>query len=391
MERRTFLAATAASASRIFGANDMIRGVAIGAGGRGKLLIPEFKEVGMEVAGVCDVYEPNLAKGLALASTGARAYDNYKKALDDKSIDVVVIATPEHWHAQMAIDAVEAGKDVYVEKPMAQTTESGFRLVEATRRTKRVVQVGSQRRSSELFQEARGIVRSGSLGDIRLVNSWWLNNQASLRTTKLEGKLDWEQWLGPAPKRPLDPVRFLNWNYFWDYAGGMLAGQGAHVVDAIQWFMDSKCPLAVTSSGGKANLDGAEIPETTTMTMEYPENYFAIFTCGYKAMKYNLFNDQMKQFHGSKARFDMGRESYALYPQSDAVEMKPSTEKKQPGSFGPATRAHVRNFLECVRSRKDPNAPVEAGLATAIALAMSIESLRQGRRIKWDAAQRKMV
>ena len=334
MQRRTFLSMAAAGAAA--GANDRIRGGIIGAGNRGKYLTANFKEVGAEMAAVCDVYEPNLEGGLKAASTGARAYDNYHKLLADKSLDIVVVATPDHWHAQMVIDAVEAGKDVYVEKPMAHTIEDADRVVAAVRRTKRVVQVGMQRRSFDLFQEAKRIMDSGATGDVRLVNSWWLNHQDSLRDAKLQGKLDWRQWLGSAPKRPVDPVRFFNWYYFWDYSGGLMVGQAAHVVDSIQWLMNSTYPVAVTCAGGRVNLPGAEVPDTTTMAIEYPENYLGIFTLGYKAMRYNSFNDQMVQYHGSKARFDVGRESYTLWPQSLDVEMKPSIDKRRPGSFEPA-------------------------------------------------------
>jgi predicted dehydrogenase len=388
MQRRTFLLSTALSATQISGANERIRGAIIGSGGRGQFLTENFKEIGVEMAAVCDVYEANLKSGLQAASTGAKAYDNYKRVLEDPSIQVVVIATPDHWHAQMVIDAVEAGKDVYVEKPMTHVIADGFRVIEAVRRTKRVVQVGMQRRSFDLFQEGKRLM--DRVGDVRLVNSWWLNNQKSLAQKKLEGKLDWEQWLGPAPKRELDPTRFFNWYYFWDYSGGLTVGQAAHIIDAIHWFMNSTYPLAVTCAGGRTNLAGAEIPETTSMAVEYPENYLAVFTLGYKAMHYSSNNDQMKQFHGSQARLDMGRESYALYPQSDEVDMKPAVESKRPGSFSPATRAHIRNFLECVASRKDPNAPVETGQHTAVVLSMAIDAMRQGRRLKWNAVERKV-
>ncbi|MGH9667774.1 MAG: Gfo/Idh/MocA family protein, partial [Bryobacteraceae bacterium] len=230
MQRRAFLSMAAAGAAA--GAGDLIRGGIIGAGSRGKYLTANFKEVGVEMAAVCDVYEPNLQGGLKAASTGARAYGHYPDLLADKSLDIVVVATPDHWHAQMVIDAVEAGKDVYVEKPMAHTIEDAARVVAAVRRTKRVVQVGMQRRSYDLFQEAKRIMDSGATGDVRLVNSWWLNHQASLRNAKLEGKLDWQQWLGTAPNRPVDPTRFFNWYYFWDYSGGLMVGQAAHVVDS---------------------------------------------------------------------------------------------------------------------------------------------------------------
>ncbi len=391
MNRRTFLGAgTALSYKTILGANDRVRAGIIGAGGRGRYLTGEFKEIGAQMAAVCDVYEPNLQAGLKVASTGAKSYEDYQRLLEDKSIDAVIVATPDHWHAQMVIDAVNAGKDVYVEKPMAHKIPEGFDVIDAVRRTKRIVQVGTQRRSFDLFQEAKRIMDSGQLGNVHLVTSAWMNYTDRLSDRKLQGELDWQKWLGTAPKRELDPLRFFNWYYFFDYSGGLLVGQAAHVVDAIQWFMNSTAPLAVTCTGGQGNLPGAEVPETATIAIEYPENYLATFTLGYKAMRYNAFNDQQKQFHGTKARFDVGREWYALYPQSNAVEMKPSVEVKRPGSFGPASRAHIRNFLECIQSRKEPNAPVEAGQATNIVLCLAMDSLRAGKRLKWNAKSRRV-
>ena len=390
INRRKFVAATALSAARVMGANGRIRAGVIGSGGRGRYLTAEFKEVGAEMAAVCDVYEPNLAAGLKAASTGAKPFDNYKRLLEDKSIDVVIVATPDHWHARMTIDAVEAGKDVYVEKPLAHTIDEGYRIIEAVRRTKRVVQVGMQRRSSDLFAQARQIVTSGECGNVRLVNSWWYNYTSSPQPRPLEGKLDWNQWLGSAPKRELDPFRFRNWYWFWDYSGGLMIGQAAHIIDAIHMVMGSAHPLAVTCSAGRVNVDGVEIPETTCMSIEYPENYLAVFTLGYKAMRYNAYNDQCKQFHGDKARLDVGREWWALYPQSNEIEMKPSKELKQPGSFGAATRNHIRNFLECTLSRKDPSATVEIGQATNIVLCLSMDALRAGKRLRWNNASRRV-
>src|SRR5262249_18849406 len=154
MNRRNFIL-TAAAAQRVLGANDRVRTGIIGAGGRAQYLTAQFKEIGAEMAAVCDIYEPNLQSGLKEASTGARPFHDYRKLLDDKSIDAVIVATPDHWHARMVIDAVEAGKDVYVEKPMAHKIEEGFDVIKAVRRTKRIVQVGTQRRSAELFLEGK--------------------------------------------------------------------------------------------------------------------------------------------------------------------------------------------------------------------------------------------
>ncbi len=389
MQRREFMGTLAAS--RAAAANDTLGLAIIGAGGRGRYLTATFKEEPkVEFRGVCDVYEPSLQKGLQAAGAKAKPYDDYRRVLESKDIDAVVVATPDHWHAQMTIDAVTAGKDVYVEKPMCHKIEEGFRVVDATRRHRRVVQVGTQRRSYDLFIEGKKVMDSGKLGEVRLVNAWWYNYAGGGGRRKIEGKLDWEKWLGPAPRRPLDANRFGNWYYYWDYSGGLMVGQAAHVIDAIHWYMNSSFPIAVSCAGGKPHLENVEIPETTSMLIEYPEDYLAVFTVGYRAMRYNAANDQMKQFHGSKARFDVGRESWALFPQSNEIEMKAALERKQFGSFERATRQHIANFLDCVRTRKEPNAPVEAGQSTSVVLSMAIEALRSGRRMKWNASRRDM-
>jgi len=161
--------------------------------------------------------------------------------------------------------------------------------------------------------------------------------------------------------------------------------------DAIHWYMNSTYPVAVSCAGGKAHLDGVEVPETTSMLIEYPEDYLAVFTVGYRAMRYNAAHDQMKQFHGSRARFDVGREAWALYPESRELEVAPPELKRsQFGTFGRATRQHIANFLDCVRTRKEPNAPVEAGQGANVVLAMAMEALRTGRRMKWNPARRNM-
>ncbi|MCC7155436.1 MAG: Gfo/Idh/MocA family oxidoreductase [Bryobacterales bacterium] len=385
MNRRTF----AASAAVLFQPGRVRVGL-IGSGGRGRYLSGEFKEIGAEMSAVCDVYQPNLEAGLRAASSGAKAFKDYRGLLDDKSIGAVIVAAPDHWHARMVIDAVQAGKDVYCEKPMTHTVAEALDVVAAVRQSKRVVQVGMQRRSFDLFQDAKRIMDSGQLGEIRLVTSIWLNNQAGISNARFQGDIDWKQWLGQAPAREPDSLRFFNWYYFYDYSGGLLVGQAAHIFDAIQWFMNSGPPSAVMCAGGKVNLPGVEIPETASVALEYPSNFLATFTIGYKAMRYAPFNDQLKQFHGDKARLDMARESYALYPASQEIEMKPAIDVRRPKSFNSATRMHIRNFLECVESRRDPNTTVEHGRDTRIALSMAMDSLRKGVRTRWNPAARRI-
>ncbi len=397
MQRRTFIhqsaaaGLTALSASRVKGANDRIVIGTIGAGGRGRTLTRYFKEnAKASTEAVCDIYEENLQLGAETAGTSTKTYKDYERLLENKDIDAVIVATPDHWHAKITIDACEAGKDVYVEKPMCHTVGEAFQMIEAVRRTKRIVQVGTQRRSYDIFREGKQVMESGQLGQIRLVNSWWYNNISRPRKAEVKGSLDWQRWLGTTPKRDFDAFRFRNWYWFHDYSGGLTVGQGAHIIDCIGWYMNSKFPSAVTCSGGQVHIEGLEIPDTTTMTIEYPEDFIAVFTLGYKAMRYDKAHDQMKQFCGDKARFDVSRESHVLYPQTSELEIKPSIENIRYGTWGRSTTQHVENFLASIQSRKDPNAPVEAGAYTAVALAMAMESLRTGKRMRFNAAEQKM-
>ncbi len=391
LNRRFFLSGAAVAGARFAGANDRLRLGTIGSGGRGTYLTAQFREHGAEMAAVCDVYEPHLQNGLRAASTGARGYADYRRLLEDKTLDAVVIATPDHLHAVMTVEALAAGKHVYLEKPLARTIEEGVQIVEAAKRSDRIVLLGTQRRSYDLYHDAKGVLDSGAAGAIRLVNAWWVNRWETLRTPPLKGKLDWDLFLGPAPKRSLDATRFFNWLHFWDYSGGIMIGQAAHVVDAIHWMMNSQAPLAVTAAGGRTNIPGAEIPETSSMLVEYPENYLLVFTLGYQAMRYNMHHDQQMQFHGSSARFDLGRESWSLHPQSLELDPKPSREQRKPRSFESSSHAHLRHFLDCIRNDTPPNSTVEMGQSTNIVLGMAVESLRTGRRVRWDAAARKMA
>src|SRR5689334_10067172 len=213
MNRRSFCFVSGGAMLAAAPSDSISLGV-IGAGGRGTLVMSTFqKNPGLRVSAVCDVYEPNLERGLSTAAkaqgSAPKAYRNYKQLLGDKTIDAVLIATPEHWHAQMVLDAIAAGKDVYVEKPLCHTPEEGVALVNAERNTKQIIQVGMQRRSYDLYLEGRKVVADGALGTVRMVRSWWLNNyigDGSKRTPKLDGPLDWEQWQGPVKKGgPPDP------------------------------------------------------------------------------------------------------------------------------------------------------------------------------------------
>lgn len=395
MNRRFFLAA-AGTGLRVLSAapSHMVRLGVIGSGSRGTYVMGVFqKNTGLQVAAICDVYEPNLERALSAASKAGgqapKAYRNYKELLADKDIDAVLIATPEHWHHQMVLDAIAAGKDVYVEKPLCHTPEQGLELVQAERRSKQIIQVGMQRRSYDLYIEARKIVADGTLGNVRMVRSWWLNNYLhSGKATKLDGKLDWEQWQGPAPRREFDADRFRNWRNYSDYAGGILADQGAHIFDGMQMLMGAGYPAAVTAAAGKPHRPGFDTPESVTACAEYPEDFLGVFTINYAAMKYKFQKDQLNQLDGDKARMDVAREEYNVFLQG--AEEKPALSGKSELGFNHATDLHVANFLECVRTRNRPTAPIALGVQAALVVQMANLSLKHGRRIRWNAEMQKV-
>lgn len=392
--RRSFLLSSGASFVAGAAPSDPVSLGVIGSGGRGTFVMTVFqKDPALRVEAICDVYEPALENALSTArkaqQTPAKAYRNYKELLADRSIQAVLIATPEHWHHRMVLDALAAGKDVYVEKPLCQTPEQGVELVEAEKHTKQIIQVGMQRRSYDLYLEGRKVVASGRLGTVRMVRGWWLNNYlGSTPVTKLAGPLDWEQWQGPAARHEMNPDRFRNWRFYGDYAGGIVADQGAHVFDGFHMLMNAGYPLAVTAAAGKPHRTGYDRPESVVVTAEYPEDFIAVFQVNYAAMRYKSRNDQMNHLDGDKARMDIGREELRVFDQG--AEDTPALEKKSERGFGYATDLHVANFLECVRTRKRPTAPVALGFQSALVVQMANLSLKNGRRMKWNAAARRV-
>jgi predicted dehydrogenase len=392
MNRRKFLLAGGTILAAQAAPSDQINLGVIGSGSRGTFVMTVFqKDPAVRVAAICDVYEVNLENAVSTASkasgTRPKIYRNYKELLADKDIHAVLIATPEHWHAQMVLDALAAGKDVYVEKPLCHTPEEGAQMVEAEKRTKQIVQVGMQRRSYDLYLDGAKLVANGTLGNVRMVRSWWLNNyvgNGGARNAKLDGPLDWEQWQGPVKHRiPPDPFIFRNWRNIAEYAGGIVTDQGAHVFDGIHLLMNASYPLAVTAAAGKPHRAGYNTPESVVVTAEYPEDFLGVFSINYAAMRYQLRNDQMNHLDGDKARMDIGREECKVYNQG--AEDVAAVAKESEKGFGWATDLHVQNFLECVRTRKTPTAPMRLAFQAVIVTQLGNLSLKNGRRMKWNA------
>jgi predicted dehydrogenase len=371
MGRRRFLtyaagaavAMTASSYGRVLGANEKIQLGIVGSGGRGRSLMKSFlKNPIVEFAAVCDVYETYRDKGLAEAGKNARGYGDFRKLLEDKLLAAVVIATPDHWHHDMLLESLKAGKDVYLEKPMSLSVEEGARMVKAARAADRIVQVGMQRRSAPSIHAAKKVLDGGELGEVTLARAHWYWNMPALKKERpLEGKLDWDAFRGEKSKQALtvdgyDNVAFWNWRYFWDFSGGNMTDQGTHLMDVVQWFLnDGKPPKSAVCLGQVQRLQPSQTPDVFSAVFEYPK-FLATWTLAYT----NSFKDGWQiVFQGNKATLELDNNGYRVYP--DNGRGKPLLPASKEEKLPVPTEPHVENFLDCVRSRKEPNAPVEVG------------------------------
>lgn len=389
IDRRGFMAGagsvglgalSAQSYGRVLGANERVQLGIVGSGGRGRSLMGSFNKFKeqCEFVAVCDVYEPHQNLGLKLARAGSKATVDYRELLNDKAIDAIVSGTPDHWHAQILIDAVQAGKDVYTEKPFSLSIEQGAKMVRAVRATKQIVQVGMQRRSSEAVRGAKKLVDDGALGEVVMARAQWFWNRKPMpRQLKLEGKLDWDRYQAPAKHhRPLDEVRFFHFRNFWDYSGGHMTDQGTHLMDVIQWFCnDGKPPRAAVALGATYIHVGAEVPDTFSAVFEYP-TFLATWTLCYG----NSYEDSWKIFiQGKKATMVLDDDGYRVFPEVwKRPEIPPAVTHEYKG--GIPTEPHVKNFLECIKSRQEPNAPVEVGHNAVTAPHLANVALLQKKR-----------
>jgi len=284
MNRRDFarkvtaLSLATSPLARILGANDRIRMGFIGVGGMGTADLQYFLRTGqVDVVAIADPYGPHLEAAVGLTSGQARGYKDFRQVLDLKDIDAVAIATPDHWHAIPTIMACEAGKDVFVEKPLSHTLHEGRAIVQAAQKHDRVVQVGTQQRSAAHFQKAVELLRSGKIGRVTSVETWLLSRRpvsgfGNPPDTDPPQSLDWDLWLGPAPYHVYNPNRCIqNFRWFWDYSNGMLTDWGVHLIDVVHWAMGVEAPRTVSFAGGKYVVqDNTETPDTFDVTYEYP-------------------------------------------------------------------------------------------------------------------------
>jgi predicted dehydrogenase len=401
-DRRNFLKSAGATAftTNIFtgalrGANNKVNAAFIGMGRMGQAnLGAAMKQENLAVSALCDIYKPNLEKAESIAKAnfpGVRAIRDFREILADKSVDIVCIATPDHWHPYMTVEACKAGKDVYVEKPICVTVEEGKKMVEAARKYKRVVQAGTQQRSGEHFQKAVELVKSGEIGDVTFCRTWNYANMpkegiGNPPDSEPPADLDWDMWLGPAPKRPfnanrfgVDPKEYSHFRWFWDYAGGMMTDWGIHLLDIVQMAFNETMPKSVNSFGEKFRLkDNRETPDTVLASYEYP-SFVATYENRYgNANSLTMGKTYGTTFHGDKGTLFVDRSEYQLFPEKKGAE--PVIVK----SSNNHNMAHWANFLECVKTREKPAADIEICQRSTTTCLLANVSLRSRMRVDWD-------
>lgn len=400
ISRREFLGASAANAAGMAAAgvvgwtgaagakgspNERLAVGVIGVRSQGKTLaaaLAAFPDV--EVAAICDVDEgllPAAAREVeALQGHGPRLATDFRRLLDDASLQAVVIATPDHWHAPMTILACEAGKDVYVEKPVSHSLAEGPAMIAAARRHRRVVQSGLQQRSGEHFRSAVEYVRSGRLGSVHLAKAWTVHQRKPIgfkKNVAVPAGVDYDLWLGPAPARPFNPNRFhYNWHWFWDYGTGELGNWGVHLLDVARWGLSVDLPAQVAAIGGKHHFhDDQQTPDTLLVNYAYPGK-----TISWEHRLWSPHGPEGRSaavaFCGDRGTLVVDRGGWKVYGQKESVAAGPS-DLLQP---------HLRNFIDCIRTRAVPACNLETGHVSSALCHLGNISYRLGRSVSVNAA-----
>jgi len=413
---------TAASWSRVFGANERIGVGIIGIGLVGRIHTRNLHtQPDARIVALAETYRPRLEAAAELVGGGVAKYGDFRRLLENKAVDAVVVATPDHWHALATMLACAAGKDVYVEKPLTLFVREGRWMVEVARRHRRVVQVGTQQRSGPHYQQARKLIQEGRLGALVSVQCNFFRNVTPgfghPPDQNPPADLDYDLWLGPAPKRPYNPNRALyHFRWFWDYSGGQMTNLGAHSLDTVHWNAGVLGPTAVTSVGGRYFLkDNCEVPDVQDALIEYPGFHTV---CQFRECAAGLGKTGMGgvEFHGNKGTMSLGRDGFEVVadkkenpinvvarmigghptggpqPLPDAgEEYWTEPAKNTSGDWKDQHVRHVRNFLDCVKSRQEPNSDLESGHRVATVCHLANISLQTGRKIRWDAEKEEII
>jgi len=372
-------AVTGLSYSRILGANDRIGLGVIGTGGRGTYVKSLFqKNADLEVRALCDVYPERFKEALASAPA-AKTFGDHRKLLELPEVDAVLIGSPDHWHKDHAVDSMTAGKDVYSEKPMCRLRDEAPVMLKTARATGRILQIGLQQRSGEIYLEPlEKFVKSGIIGKISHIDAiWHAGVPAPLRKepTRKPGDLDWLRFLGPVTYRDWNPGMYFNFRAFLELNGGKMTDFGHHWLDVVHMYMGERPPRSVVFAGGIYTdcRDGRTAPDTCNALFEYEG-----FTVLFQSNAYGNGEEYGITFHGSEGRLFVNRNRYEFTAAAKGAQ--PVVQKIS----GDITADHVRNFLDCCKSRKRPNA--DAGIASISVLGplLAVQSYQEKRRLRFD-------
>jgi predicted dehydrogenase len=413
--------------TRIFGSNDKIRMGFIGIGNRGSQLLNIFmQQPDCEVAALCDIYEPYTLRDRSKVDSRylemmpgqipqmgekfpvqPKIYTDYRKLLEDKTIDAVCIATPDHWHALQTIQAIQAGKDVYVEKPLTQTIVEGRKMVETQAASRQVVAVGLNRRGSVVYQKLAKSIPEGRIGKVSVARAARISNMYPNGIGKMKPEMppknfNWDMWLGPRAARPyqynIAPYMFRWWSHF----SSQMGNWGVHYMDVIRWMLRETAPVAISAHGGKYVLDhDADIPDTMQVTFEFASGVLINFSI-FEASSGNLFQFGELELCGTKGNLYANEKGYKIFPANsgqfqnwknliEPEEFENPNKDLVDGSSSDSTTQLIRNFLDCVKTRNVPLCPLEEGHRSTSFAHLANIALATGERLQWDAAKERFT
>jgi predicted dehydrogenase len=405
----------AASTGRVLGANDRIQVGIVGVGGRGAYLANQFAKVGQadnscQIVAVADVYEKR--KREVAARHKCDGYLDYREIVNRSDIDAVVVATPDHWHARVALEAMDQGKDVYCEKPMTHSIDEGKQLVNTVRETKRVLQVGSQTTSALQWHTAKQYIADGAIGQMLMSQGSYHRNSKEGEwnyhidaeagpEAKGENYIDWKMWLGSAPKRPYNADRFFRFRKYWDYSGGIATDLFFHVVAPLNiCWPQPQYPSRVSAMGGIFVFkDEREVPDTFNLLADFPAGHSLILSSSMANSRH--IPGLIRGHLGSIVMVDHGMfegktDHITLYPEKRVIDEAykskfGDSEKSIPIEEQDSMGKHIRNFLECMRTRQKPTLDVETAFHAQVTISMAVQSYREGRVLYWDEKNLKVT
>ncbi len=398
------MTATALSASRVLGANDRINIGVIGTKGMGGghvRLLTEMSDEGqgVQVVAASDIYSAAKRKAMELGRLdGNDIHHDYHDLLARKDVDAVYIATPDHWHAQMALDSLAAGKDVYLQKPMTHTVEEAKQVAGAAAKSGRILQVGSQHVSDPRFFKVKELIEEGAIGPVLFAQTTYSRYSTTgmwnyrIDPEGTEENIDWERWLGPAPHRPFSAKRYFRWRKYWDYSGGIATDLFYHVVAPYVYALNTGFPTRVTGSGGIYTVKDREVPDTYATVIEYPAFFITISaTMGNATPMKHIGN----VIYGHEGTIVIEQDKVSVVPPGGPPQSAAAPAARvfefEPVVIRTLHRPHNENFLACVRTRQQPRLNPTLGFQVQAAIRLGVEAYRESKVKIFDALRQRVV